>query len=116
MLNEQQQQQPPHPHHQPTPRSRAKSHHQPTSSANLSHIEETVDEVVGRSIAYARKTLYAPPVSHEVIEQPPVWEEEVQTAEGSFIGGGGGAEDTTNMAIDANDGDESRNVDEVLLV
>lgn len=30
-------------------------------------------------MAYARKAQYAPPVSQEVMEQPPIWEEEVQT-------------------------------------
>lgn len=62
------------------------SYNQSSSAANLSHIEQTVDEVVGRSMAYAKKiqSQYTQPVNQTVMEQPPEWEEEAQNSEFSF--------------------------------
>uniref|UniRef100_A0A914HYT8 One cut domain family member n=1 Tax=Globodera rostochiensis TaxID=31243 RepID=A0A914HYT8_GLORO len=115
-----QQQQPHHHHHHPLPvtdvittarRSQKSSgihhylHHNTHSSAsNLSHIEETVDEVVTRSVAYARskqqqqeqhqqqqfalamqQNIGAQLMDHRQ-QQPPIWEEDdLSTAEPSEL-------------------------------
>jgi hypothetical protein len=103
MLDEHQQSQ----HNLPTNRRNKSSSisHQTTSASNLSHIEQTVDEVVGRSIAYARKSQYAPAISQTIIDnQQPVWEEEVQI------------QNETEMSFDENGVIEQDNLETIEMV